>query len=33
MIKEKKIFKGSIGLNDVKILIASAAELTQDIEY
>ena len=33
MIKEKKIFKGAIGLNDIKILIASAAELTQDIEY
>jgi predicted flap endonuclease-1-like 5' DNA nuclease len=33
MIKEKNIFKGAIGLNDIKILIASAAELTQDIEY
>ncbi len=33
MIKEKNIFKGAIGLNDVKILIASAAELAQDIEY
>jgi hypothetical protein len=33
MIKEKNIFKGSIGLNDVKILIESASELPLDIEY
>lgn len=33
LIKEKKIFKGAIGLNDVKILIDSASELTLDIEY
>ena len=33
MIKEKNIFKGAIGLNDVKILIASASELPFEIEY
>lgn len=33
MIKEEKIFKGAIGLNDVKILIESASELPLDIEY
>lgn len=33
MIKEKNIFKGAIGLNDVKILIESASELPLDIEY
>lgn len=33
MIKEKNIFKGAIGLNDVKILIESAIELPLDIEY
>ncbi|HOR41149.1 MAG TPA: DUF4332 domain-containing protein [Paludibacteraceae bacterium] len=33
MIKEKNIFKGSIGLNDVKILIESASELPLEIEY
>lgn len=33
MIKEKNIFKGGIGLNDVKILIASANELPFEIEY
>ncbi len=33
MIKGKKIFKGAIGLNDVKILIASANNLTLEIEY
>ena len=33
MIKEKNIFKGAIGLNDVKILIESACELPLDIEY
>ncbi|MGB4205818.1 MAG: DUF4332 domain-containing protein [Bacteroidales bacterium] len=33
MIKENNIFKGAIGLNDVKILIESAKELSLDIEY
>jgi predicted flap endonuclease-1-like 5' DNA nuclease len=33
MIKDKNIFKGAIGLNDVKILIESASELPLDIEY
>ena len=33
MLKERNIFKGSIGLNDVKILIESASELPLDIEY
>src|SRR5574344_379437 len=33
MIKEKNIFKGAIGLNDVKILIESASELPIEIEY
>lgn len=33
MIKENNIFKGAIGLNDVKILIESAKELPLDIEY
>lgn len=33
MIKERNIFKGSIGLNDVKILIESASELPLDNEY
>jgi len=33
MIKEKNIFKGAIGLNDVKILIESAGELPIEIEY
>ena len=32
-IKEKNIFKGAIGLNDVKILIESAGELPFEIEY
>ena len=32
MIKEKNIFKGTIGLNDVKILIESASELPLEIE-
>lgn len=32
MIKEKNIFKGAIGLNDVKILIESASELPLEIE-
>lgn len=33
MIKERNIFKGSIGINDVNILIESARELPFDIEY
>mgnify|MGYP001300121217 CR=1 FL=1 len=33
IIKEKNIFKGAIGLNDVKILIESASELPLDIEF
>jgi predicted flap endonuclease-1-like 5' DNA nuclease len=33
MIKEKDIFKGAIGLNDVKILINSANDLPLEIEY
>lgn len=33
LIKEKNLFKGAIGLNDVKILIESASELPLDIEY
>jgi len=33
MIKDKNIFKGAIGLNDVKILVESACELSLDIEY
>lgn len=33
MIKEKNIFKGAIGLNDVKILIESAEDLPLEIEY
>lgn len=33
MIKEKNIFKGVIGLNDVKILIESAKDLPLEIEY
>lgn len=33
MIKGNNIFKGAIGLNDVKILIESASELPLDIEY
>lgn len=33
MIKERNIFKGAIGLNDVKILIESASELPLEIEY
>ena len=32
-IKERSIFKGAIGLNDVKILIESAGELPFEIEY
>ncbi len=33
MIKENKIFKGAIGLNDVKILVETASELPLDIQY
>ncbi|HBZ67241.1 MAG TPA: DUF4332 domain-containing protein [Bacteroidales bacterium] len=33
MITEKNIFKGVIGLNDVKILIESASDLPGEIEY
>jgi len=33
MIKEHNIFKGTIGLNDVKILVETANELPLDIEY
>jgi hypothetical protein len=33
LIKEKNIFKGAIGLNEVKILIESANELPFEIEY
>ncbi len=33
MIKERNIFKGSIGLNDVMILVESANELPLEIEY
>ena len=33
MIKENNIFKGAIGLNDVKILVETANELPLDIEY
>jgi len=33
LIKEKSIFKGQIGLNDVKILIENATEMPLEIEY
>jgi len=33
LIKEKSIFKGSIGLNDIKILIEAATEIPMEIEY
>lgn len=33
LIKEKNLFKGAIGLNDVRILIESANELPVEIEY
>ena len=33
LIKQKSIFKGSVGLNDVKILVATAKELPIEIEY
>lgn len=33
LIKEQNIFKGGIGINDVKILIETANELTLEIEY
>ncbi|SFK42911.1 DUF4332 domain-containing protein [Proteiniphilum acetatigenes] len=32
-IKEKNIFKGQIGLNDIKILIEAATEIPLEIEY
>lgn len=32
-IKEKSIFKGQIGLNDIKILIEAATEIPLEIEY
>jgi hypothetical protein len=33
LIKEKNIFKGTIGLNDVRILVEAARELPLDIEF
>ncbi len=33
MIKEKNIFKGAIGLNDVKILVQAANAIPLEIEY
>jgi hypothetical protein len=33
MIKEHNIFKGTIGLNDVNILVETASELPLEIEY
>lgn len=33
LIKEQNIFKGAIGLNDVRILIETANELSLDIEF
>jgi hypothetical protein len=33
IIKEKNIFKGTIGLNDVKILVEAATEIPLEIEY
>lgn len=30
---EQKLYKGSIGLNDMKILVEAAAEVPQDIEF
>jgi len=32
-IKEKNIFKGQIGLNDIKILIEAATEIPLEVEY
>jgi hypothetical protein len=32
-IKEQNIFKGGIGINDVKILVETANELPLEIEY
>jgi hypothetical protein len=32
-IKEHNIFKGGIGINDVKILVETANELPLEIEY
>ncbi len=31
--KEKQLFKGNIGLNDVKLLVEVAADVPQEIEY
>jgi hypothetical protein len=33
LIKEKDIFNGQIGLNDIKILIEAATEIPKEIEY
>lgn len=33
MIKERNIFKGTIGLNDIKILVEVATEIPMEIEY
>ena len=33
LIKEKNIFKGQIGLNDIKILVETATEIPSEIEY
>lgn len=33
LIKEKNLYKGQIGLNDVRIIIDSACELPNDIKY
>lgn len=33
IIKEQNLFKGAIGLNDVKILVTVAGELSLDFEY
>jgi hypothetical protein len=33
LVEANGIFKGQIGLNDIKILIAAAKEISFDIEY
>ncbi len=33
LVKENNIFKGQIGLNDIRILIEAATELPVEIEY
>lgn len=33
LIKENSIFKGQIGLNDIKILVETATEIPMEIEY